>query len=57
MANDATATIGSKRSTATILGRDRAPRALPEMTKDELAYVIADELVPLLSRRRGSTTR
>ncbi|MBA3416003.1 MAG: bifunctional phosphopantothenoylcysteine decarboxylase/phosphopantothenate--cysteine ligase CoaBC [Chloroflexia bacterium] len=54
VANDATGTIGSERSTATILGRDRAPRALPDMTKDELASVIADELVALLSRRRES---
>jgi phosphopantothenoylcysteine decarboxylase/phosphopantothenate--cysteine ligase len=51
VANDAVATIGSSRSAATLLARDREPVALPEAGKDEVAARIIDEVVRLLGAR------
>ena len=51
VANDAVATIGNERSAATLLWPDRAPCALPEQSKEELAVHIVDELIDLLARR------
>lgn len=54
VANDAAATIGSDRSTATLLRADGTSRPLPNLSKDELGSIIADELVSLLvARDRG----
>ncbi len=53
VANDATATIGSPTSTATFLRRDRPARPLPDLPKDDLASLIADELVALLHAQHG----
>jgi len=50
VANEAVATIGSERSQATFISRDREPVALPEATKDVVAARIVDEIVRLLGR-------
>lgn len=50
VANEAVATIGSERSQATLIFRDREPVALPEAPKDVVAARIVDEIVRLLGR-------
>jgi phosphopantothenoylcysteine decarboxylase/phosphopantothenate--cysteine ligase len=47
VANDAVATIGSDKSQATLLYRDRDPEPLPAMTKPELARVIVGRAIRL----------
>jgi hypothetical protein len=53
VANDAESTIGSHRSTATILRPDSPPEVLPDLSKEALAFRLADELVNLLEDRSG----
>jgi len=48
VANDAVDTIGSTESAATLIRPDRAPLALPRMSKDALARRIVDEIAALL---------
>jgi phosphopantothenoylcysteine decarboxylase/phosphopantothenate--cysteine ligase len=48
VANEAVATIGSERSVATLITRDREPRELPEAAKDEVAREIVQEIARLL---------
>ncbi|MBA2470037.1 MAG: bifunctional phosphopantothenoylcysteine decarboxylase/phosphopantothenate--cysteine ligase CoaBC [Chloroflexia bacterium] len=49
VANEAVATIGSERSQATLIARDRAPVSLPEAPKHVVAARIVDEIVRLLT--------
>ncbi|HYO30357.1 MAG TPA: bifunctional phosphopantothenoylcysteine decarboxylase/phosphopantothenate--cysteine ligase CoaBC, partial [Thermomicrobiales bacterium] len=53
VANDAESTIGNHRSTATILRPDSPPEVLPDLSKEALAFRLADELVNLLEDRSG----
>ncbi len=48
VANDAVATIGSRRSAATLIARDREPVHLPEADKQDVANRIIEEVVRLL---------
>ena len=48
VANDAVATIGSDRSRATLIARDREPLQLPEADKQVVASRIVDEIVRLM---------
>jgi phosphopantothenoylcysteine decarboxylase/phosphopantothenate--cysteine ligase len=51
VANDATATIGSPRSSAVLIAPEAEPERLPELTKEALAVKIVDRVAQLLQAR------
>lgn len=52
VANDAVRTIGSARSQATLIFRDRPPEELPELDKHDLAARIMAEVIRVLNDRK-----
>lgn len=53
IANDATSTIGSASSSATLIGRDQTVTALDSMSKGALAEIIVQRIEALLTSRRS----